>query len=79
MNVVNLPAAPGNVGQTYMTALLQQLTQLFRRCIVVGEAQPRLTLQSPDGRSWDVTVSNAGVLSATLNTGHINPAGGHPP
>ena len=33
------------------------------RDVEVGDA--RLTLKSPDGKRWSITVSNAGAISAT--------------
>lgn len=79
MIIANLPAAPNHVGQAYMVQLLKRLSDLFRRCQAADAAAPFIILQSPDGRSWDLKVDNAGVLSTTLNTGQINPAGGHTP
>jgi hypothetical protein len=77
--IVNLPAPTGVFAQPYFSALLQQLTQAFRRCADSSTAASRITLQSPNGQSWDITVSNTGVVTAVANTGHINAAGGHPP
>lgn len=79
MIVANLPAPPTNYNQFYTVQLLSRLTALFRRCSATNEAQPFVTLVSPNGKSWDVVVDNTGALSTIPNTGHSDAAGGHLP
>jgi hypothetical protein len=71
--IANLPPAPINIGQTYMTSVLQRLTALFARVVVTDQAAPRIILQSPDGRGWNVTVDDTGALTTTLNPGGRTP------
>jgi hypothetical protein len=66
-------------GQGFLTQFIRQLSQLFSRVVSSDQAAPRVILSSPDGKAWDVTVSDAGALVVTHNTGQINPEGGHPP
>lgn len=49
--------------QSTFLASLQRRLGLFAGPYTI---QPQLLLQSPDGTVWQVTVSNAGVISATV-------------
>lgn len=68
--IANLPAPGARVDQGYMTRLQQQLTQLFRRVAASDEARTSVLMRSPDGRSWDVSVNNAGAVITTINIGN---------
>lgn len=59
---------PPNAG---MGAILDALRRALIPVISQDQAAPRLLLSSPDGKTWEVTVDNSGVLSATAFTGTI--------
>lgn len=66
---MNLPAPTPQYSQANEVALRRALEQEDRRNRKVGAdveiGRERLVLRSPDGARWSVTVSDAGVLSAT--------------
>jgi hypothetical protein len=66
---MNLPAPPSGYSQANEAALRRALEQEDRRNRKVGVdveiGSERLVLKSPDGTRFSVTVSNAGILSAT--------------
>lgn len=66
---MNLPAPPLGYSQVNEAALRRALEQEDRRNRKVGVdveiGGERLVLKSPDGNRFSVTVSNAGILSAT--------------
>jgi hypothetical protein len=66
---MNLPAPPSSYSQANEAALRRALEQEDRRNrkadVDVELGRERLVLKSPDGTRFSVTVSNAGILSAT--------------
>ena len=66
---MNLPTPPFGYSQANEAALRRALEQEDRRNRKVGVdvelGSERLVLKSPDGTRFSVTVSNAGILSAT--------------
>lgn len=66
---MNLPAPTSQYSQANEAALRRALEQEDRRNRKAGAdveiGGERLVLRSPDGARWSVTISDAGVLSAT--------------
>lgn len=66
---MNLPAPAPQYDQANEAAMRRALEQEDRRNRKAGAdveiGSERLVLKSPNGTRWSVTVSNAGVVSAT--------------
>lgn len=67
---MNLPAPQAGYDQANESATRRALEQEDRRNRKLGVdveiGREKLVLTSPDGTRWNVTVSNAGLLSATV-------------
>lgn len=66
-------AAPQQYSQAWASALMAQLSRKLGLLAGPYTVQPQLLLQSPDGTVWQITVSNAGVVSAAVATQGIQP------
>lgn len=66
-------APPQQYTQQWASALLAQLSRKLGLLAGPNTIQPQLLLQSPDGTVWQVTVSNAGAISAAIATHGIQP------
>jgi hypothetical protein len=60
--------APAQYSQSWMSALTASLSRRLGLLAGPYTIQPQLLLQSPDGTVWQVTVDNAGVISAAVAT-----------
>jgi len=67
--VINNTIPPTEYNQAWFAQFLNQLVQTLNFCVKSNEQAGRVILRSPDGKSWAVTVSNAGVLSTTVMDG----------
>jgi hypothetical protein len=63
---------PGPMGQ-YLGQVLAVLRQALLPAISAQEATPQVILRSPNGTSYSVTVSDAGVLEVNVNDGKTRP------
>lgn len=65
-----LPVPP----QSYNSNTFAQAFDAIRRAVIPliskDEAAPRLLLRSPNGTVYEVTVSDAGVISTAVNSGN---------
>jgi hypothetical protein len=59
-------SAPQQYSQQWAAALLAQLARRLGLLAGPYTVQPQLLLQSPDGTVWQVTVSNAGAITAAV-------------
>lgn len=59
-------AAPAQYSQSWASSLTAQLTRRLGMLSGPYTVQPQLLLQSPDGNVWQITVSNAGAVTAAL-------------
>lgn len=66
-------APPQQYSQQWAAALLAQLSRRLGNLAGPYTIQPQLLLQSPDGTVWQITVSNAGAISAAVATHGIQP------
>lgn len=57
-------AAPQQYSQSWASALTAQLSRRLGLLAGPYTVQPQLLLQSPDGTVWQITVDNAGVVTA---------------
>lgn len=72
-----LPFVPEQYDRNFMLEVLRHIQEQEERTYrndadveISGDADsggraPRLILRSPDGERWDITVDNAGAISAT--------------
>lgn len=61
-------APPERYDRGWMSAFTAQLTRRFGLLAGPYTIQPQLLLQSPDGTVWQITVSNAGAITAAVAT-----------
>ena len=66
---INLPPPPPSYNPGSFAQILDALKRSFLSTVSKDEAAPRILLQSPNGSVYQVTVSNAGVLTVALNDG----------
>ena len=66
---VNLPPPPSSYSQVSFAQIIEALKRSFLSTVSKDEAAPRILLQAPNGKVYQVTVSNAGVLTVVLNDG----------
>lgn len=66
---VNLPPPPSNYSQVSFAQIIEALKRSFLSTVSKDEAAPRILLQAPNGKVYQVTVSNTGVLTVDLNDG----------
>jgi hypothetical protein len=59
-----LPVANSNQ-VTFLNTLIQTLQRYFSLVVSQDEETPRIILRSPGGKLYDVTVTDAGVLTVT--------------
>lgn len=64
---------PQQYTQQWASALLAQLSRRIGLLAGPYTIQPQLLLQSPDGTVWQITVDNAGVISAAVAPHGIQP------
>lgn len=57
--------APTQYNQQWQSSFLAALQRKLGLLAGPYTIQPQLLLQSPDGTVWQISVSNAGVISAT--------------
>ncbi len=58
----------------YFTAFMSQLARKLSTLAGPNIVQQQILLQAPDGKVWEVTISNAGVLTPAVATrGTVQP------
>jgi len=67
--IVNLPPPPVTYTPGGMSPLFDAIRRAFSAAVSRNEAVNRLMLQSPDGKTWQVTVDNTGTLVVAANDG----------
>jgi hypothetical protein len=68
MNII-LPPPPPQYNPYLFTQAFDAIKRAMLPVVSKDEAAPRVLLQSPDGTVWEITVSNAGVVTAAVNSG----------
>jgi len=63
-----LPIAPDRYSSGYLNQLLQSLTRYFNLVVSQDEETPRIVLRSPNGKLFDLTVSDTGTLTVTATS-----------
>jgi len=66
---INLPPPPLSYNPGAFTQVFEALKRSLLSAVSKDEAAPRVLLRSPNGSVYEVTVSNAGVLTVALNDG----------
>jgi hypothetical protein len=66
---VNLPPPPVSYNSGTFAQILDAVKRSFLLTVSKDEAAPRVLLQAPNGKVYQVTVSNTGVLTVALNDG----------
>lgn len=66
---INLPPPPLSYTPASFTQVFEALKRSLLPAVSKDEAAPRILLQSPNGTVYQVTVSNAGVLTVAANDG----------
>lgn len=59
-------APPQQYSQAWASSLTSSLARKLGLLAGPYTIQPQLLLQSPDGQVWQITVDNAGVISAAV-------------
>jgi hypothetical protein len=67
------PPAPSQYSSRYFTDLIENIRRALLPGISKDTAAPRLLLQSPNGKVYEVKVSDTGVLSTVVNDGNGRP------
>lgn len=67
--MIQLSTPPGEYRQSWASQVFAQIQQAFGYCVKTNEAAGRVILQSPNGKSWAVTVDNSGTLTVTVMDG----------
>ena len=62
---VQFMQAPGAYSSTFFNQLIIGLQRTFASVVSKDEETPRIVLRSQNGTLYDLTVSNAGVLTVT--------------
>lgn len=68
MKVV-LPPPPASYSPSNFVQVFDAIKRVLLPAVSKDEATPRIMLLAPDGKIWEVTVTNSGVLTTTLNDG----------
>lgn len=66
---VTLPPPPLSYSPANFTQVFDAIKRVMLPAVSKDEATPRVLLLAPNGSIWEVTVSNSGVLTTTLNDG----------
>lgn len=64
-----LPPPPASYSASNFIQVFDAIKRTLIPAVSKDEATPRILLQAPDGKIWEVTVSNSGVLTTALNDG----------
>lgn len=70
--IINFPAPPNDLGD-YLTKIIQVIRESFLSVVSKDQAVPHILLQSPNGTVYSITVSDIGIVTATLNAGKVRP------
>lgn len=62
---ITFPAPPSGSMGDYLGRAFQQLQQALSSAVSSNETAARIVLSSPSGKTFAITVSDAGTLSAT--------------
>lgn len=66
---INLPPPPLSYSPSSFVQVFDAIKRSLLPAVSKDEAVSRILLQSPDGKVWQVTISNAGVLTTAINDG----------
>lgn len=69
MNVFFPSPPPGTVTGQILIQIVDVIRKAFVSVVSKDQAVPRILLQAPNGTVYEVTVSNTGTLTATVNSG----------
>lgn len=63
--LVTFPTPPSGQYSSFLSQTLDTIRQAFNACTSSQQVSAKVILQSPNGTSYDVTVSDAGALVVT--------------
>lgn len=66
---VIIPPPPPSYSVASFVQVFDAIKRSFLSTVSKDEATPRILLQAPDGKIWQVTVTNSGVLTTAVNDG----------
>lgn len=66
---VNFPPPPANYSLQSFIQIFESIKRSMLSAVSKDEAAPRILLQAPNGKVWQVTVNNSGVLTTAVNDG----------
>lgn len=66
---INLPPPPSSYNPQTFIQIIDAIKRAMLSTISKDEAAPRIMLQAPNGKVYQVTVSNTGVLTTAINDG----------
>jgi hypothetical protein len=67
--IVNFPIAPAQYNSTWMNQTIDSIKTYLTRAVSTSEATHRIILRSSNGTNYAVTVSDAGALVITAESG----------
>jgi hypothetical protein len=66
---IQFPIPPGNITQAFIIQVLDIIRKTFISVVSKDQSVPRILLSSPNGTVYEVTVSDAGVVTTAINSG----------
>jgi hypothetical protein len=66
---VIIPPPPPSYSVASFVQVFDAIKRSFLSTVSKDEATPRILLQAPDGKIWQVTVNNSGVITTAVNDG----------
>jgi hypothetical protein len=66
---IQFPIPPGNITQAFIIQVLDIIRKTFISVVSKDQSVSRILLSSPNGTVYEVTVSDAGVVTTAINSG----------
>ena len=67
--IISFPSPPQNYAPSALAQVLDTIRRAFVNVVSSNEAAPRIMLSSPNGTVYQITVSDTGTITATVNSG----------
>lgn len=71
--LISFPPPPSGFSASYLGQVLDTIRRSFTSLVATDEGVNHIILLSPNGTAYNVTVSNAGALVVTQNSGNTPP------
>lgn len=71
--LISFPPPPSGFNPSYLAQVLDTIRRTFMTVVGQDEGIRRIILLSPNGTAYDITVSNAGVVTTAVNDGKTRP------